>query len=168
MTPENRKPGFSGKRPIMPFRQPISGRDDQSIDPRFCGCRKPAILQDFKPKNQVFFENTPLYRTFLWAWTRFPVETGSGVWKQGIGGQIGPGLEGKRVGIFEWGITREPTPFGGRSAASSGPRWARRCTEISVLARRGGVPSGAAWGIVSCGKGNTGMSIIFSMQEILH
>ena len=109
----------------MPFRQPISGRDDQSIDPRFCGCRKPAILQDFKPKNQVFFENTPLYRTFLWAWTRFPVETGSGVWKQGIGGQIGPGLEGKRVGIFEWGITREPTPFGGRSAASSGPRWAR-------------------------------------------
>ena len=55
-----------------------------------------------------------------------------------------------------------PTPFGGRSAASSGPRWAGRFTlrvffemkkgdgiailshNLNRLIRRGGAPSGAA------------------------
>ena len=42
---KNRQIRFSGNRPIMPFRQPIRAPDDQSPDPLFVACQKPAIVQ---------------------------------------------------------------------------------------------------------------------------
>jgi len=42
---KNRKIRFFKKSLPMPFRQPIRAPDDQSPDPLFVACRKPAIVQ---------------------------------------------------------------------------------------------------------------------------